>query len=135
MSQQNVDAFRRAVEAYERNDDAVLVEMFDAGVELRPALLVRLGGKATVYQGHDGVREWLRDTDETFAERSVALFEIRDLGTRVVAHGRTRFVGRGSGIATESPLAWVVDFRDGKVIRLWSYLDPHEAFKAAGLSE
>ncbi len=68
-------------------------------------------------------------------ERSVVVSEVLDLGSRLIAHGRTRFVGRASGATTESALAWVVDFSRGRVIRLRSYLDPTEASKAAGLSE
>ena len=135
MSEENVETFRRAVEAYARHDDDALVELFDAEVEVQPALVVTLGGEATVYRGHEGVREWLRDTDDAFVERSVVVSEVLDLGSRLIAHGRTRFVGRASGAATESALAWVVDFSRGRVIRLRSYLDPTEAFKAAGLSE
>jgi ketosteroid isomerase-like protein len=135
MSQENVETFRRAVEAYERHDVEGLLDLFDPEADVHPALLVTLGGEATVYRGHDGVREWLRDTDDAFAERGVDVFEVRDLGNRLVARGRTRFVGRASGVATESALAWVVDFNNGRVIRLRSFLDPNEALKAAGLSE
>jgi len=135
MSEENVETFRRAVEAYARHDDDALVELFDAEVEVQPALVATLGGEATVYRGHEGVREWLRDTDDAFVERSVVVSEVLDLGSRLIAHGRTRFVGRASGAATESALAWVVDFSRGRVIRLRSYLDPTEAFIAAGLSE
>jgi ketosteroid isomerase-like protein len=135
MSEENVDVFRRAVEAYEHHDDDALVELFDAEAELHPVLLVRFEGKAAVYRGHEGIREWLRDTEEAFAERSVEIFKLRDLGTRLVAHGSTRFVGRKSGAATESALAWVVDFKDGRIFRMRSYLDPKEALAAAGLPE
>ncbi len=135
MSQENVVTFKRAVEAYERHDVEGLLDLFDPEADVHPALLVTLGGEATVYRGHDGVREWLRDTDDAFAERGVEVFEVRDLGNRLVARGRTRFVGRASGVATESALAWVVDFKNGKVTRLRSYLDPNEALEAAGLSE
>ncbi len=61
-----METFRRAVEAYARHDDDALVELFDAEVEVQPALVVTLGGEATVYRGHEGVREWLRDTDDAF---------------------------------------------------------------------
>ena len=135
MSQENVVTFKRAVEAYERHDVEGLLDLFDPEADVHPALLVTLGGEATVYRGHDGVREWLRDTDDAFAERGVEVFEVRDLGNRLVARGRTRFVGRASGVATESALAWVVGFKNGKVTRLRSYLDPNEALEAAGLSE
>jgi ketosteroid isomerase-like protein len=135
MSEENVEVFKRVLEAYGRHDDAALLELFDPAVELHPALLVKFGGSGSSYQGHSGTREWLRDTEEAFSERSIQIAEVRDLGERLVVIGTTHFVGRTSGAAIESPLAFVVDFRDAKVLRFWSYLDRDEALKAAGLSE
>ena len=43
--------------------------------------------------------------------------------------------GKGSGAETETPMGSVVDFQNGKVIRVRTYLDPNEALEAAGLSE
>ena len=36
---------------------------------------------------------------------------------------------------TESAIAWIVEFRSGKVIRVREYLDPKKALEAAGLRE
>jgi ketosteroid isomerase-like protein len=135
MSQENVEAFKRGVEAYNRRDAHALVHDLDPTVEWHPALLVMLGGEATVYHGHEGVRELLRDIDDTLAEIHVEFSEIRDPGEQVVAIGRIRTRGKASGALTESPLGYVADFRNGKVIRIRTYLDPSEALEAAGLSE
>ena len=43
--------------------------------------------------------------------------------------------GRESGAEVESPIAYVAQYRNGKVIRLDDYLDHQEALEAAGLSE
>jgi ketosteroid isomerase-like protein len=94
-----------------------------------------LGGEPTVYRGHEGVRELLRDTDETLAEIHVEFSEIRDPGDQIVAIGHIHTRGKASGAVTESPLGYVADFRDGKVTRIRTYLDPQEALEAAGLSE
>ena len=69
--------------------------------------------------------------DEIHAEYS----EIRDLGDRVVGIGRLRMRGKASGAATESPFACISDFKNGKVIRVRTSLDPDEALEAAGLEE
>ena len=50
-------------------------------------------------------------------ELSLRVSEFRDLGDRVVAIGRFRTRGRKSGVEAESPIAYVVDIKDGKVIR------------------
>ena len=90
--------------------------------------------EATVYRGHEGVRELVRDIDEAFAE-AVEIVEIRDLGDRVLAIGRLRARGKASGADTESPIGFLADFRNAKLTRVLSYLDPKEALEAAGLSE
>ncbi|MGI9020786.1 MAG: nuclear transport factor 2 family protein [Solirubrobacterales bacterium] len=135
MSEENVAAFKRGLTAYNRRDAEALLEDLDPDVEWHPALLVMLGGQATVYRGHEGVREMLRETDDVLAEIHAEFSEIRDPGDQVVAIGRIRTRGKASGAVTESPLGYVADFRNGKVSRIRTYLDPQEALKAAGSSE
>jgi ketosteroid isomerase-like protein len=135
MSQENVEACKRALEAAERRDLEGLIEELDPAVEWHPGLSVLLGGKATVYRGYEGVRESFQEREELFPEWHHEVSEIRDLGERVVVIGRVRVRGRESGAETESPFGYLVDFKDGKAIRIWSYLDPQEALEAAGLSE
>jgi hypothetical protein len=54
MSQENVERFKRGIEAYNRRDVEALLQELDPEVEWYPALEVLLGGEATVYRGHDG---------------------------------------------------------------------------------
>jgi ketosteroid isomerase-like protein len=77
----------------------------------------------------------MRDIDDTLAEIHVEFPEVRDLGDRVLAVGRIRTRGKASGVATEAPVGYVADFRDGKFARVRTYLDPAEALEAAGLEE
>ena len=135
MSQENVDAFRRAVEAYNRRDVEALVADAHPDIEWRPAILMKLSGKDTVYCGHEGVRQLMRDIDDTLAEIHVEFPEVRDLGDQVLGVGRIHTRGKASGVATEAPVGYVADFRDGKFIRVRTYLDPGEALEAAGLEE
>jgi ketosteroid isomerase-like protein len=53
----------------------------------------------------------------------------------IVAIGKIRMRGRGSGADTQSPLASITDFKNGKAIRFQTYLNPKEALEAAGLEE
>ena len=135
MSEENVDSFIRAIEAGNRRDWGALVEGLDPEVEWHPALLASLEGRATVYRGREGVRKWFQQVYEVLGEVQTEFSEIRDLGDRIVAIGRIRTRGEASGAETESPLAYVIDYRDGKATRVQSYLDPQEALEAAGLSE
>jgi ketosteroid isomerase-like protein len=135
MSQQNVQAFKRFADANNRRDVEAMLAELDADVEWRSAILGSLGGETTVHRGHEGVREMLRDLYEAFSEFQVEFSDIRDLGDRVVAIGRWVTRGEESGIETTPPLASVVEFKDGKAIRVQSYLDPKEALAAVGLRE
>ena len=93
------------------------------------------GGEATVFRGHEGVRELWRDLGEAFAEFRIEISEIRDLGERIVAVGQLRGSGSVSGAEVESPIGYVVEFKNGKAIRIDDYFDPEAALAAAGLSE
>jgi ketosteroid isomerase-like protein len=135
MSQENVEAFRRGLEAGNRGDIETLLEELDPDVEWHSALHALLGGEQTVFRGHDGVREMLRDLNETFAEIHIEISEIRDLGDGLVAIGRTRTRGRASGAETETSLALVTGIQNGKTISVRGYLDPDDALAAAGLRE
>src|SRR5512132_690262 len=107
MSQENVEAFKRAIEAYNRRDAEALLDELDNEIEWRPVLPVVLGGDETVYRGHDGVRQLLRDLDEALAERQLDFSEIRDVGDHVVATGSLRIRGKSSGALSESPFGCV----------------------------
>jgi ketosteroid isomerase-like protein len=135
MSQENVEAFRRGVEAYNRRDVGAFLELFEPGVEWHPLTQVMFGEEATVYRGHEGIRQFMREVDEALAEVQIEQLEIRDLGERLVVSGRLRARGRASGAETESPISWVVEFEYSKVIRMRDYLDLKDALEAAGLSE
>jgi ketosteroid isomerase-like protein len=135
MSRENVEAFKRAAEAINRRDiDALLAEV-DPEVEWYPVMLASVAGGAAVYRGHEGVREWIGDVDETFGETHSDFPEVRDLGDRVVAIGRLRVRGKESGVEVESPIIYVADFRNGKAFHVRTYLDREEALAAAGLRE
>ncbi len=133
MSRENVKAFKRGSDAANRRDIEALLAVVHPDVEWHPAMAALLGGEVTVYRGHQGVRDWMRDQEEAFAESRIEYSEIRDLGERVVAIGHLRVLGNESGAKVESPVAWVVQFKNGKVIHVRAYLDHAEALEAAGL--
>ena len=135
MSQETIEAFKRGLEAGNRGDVETLLEELDPEVEWHSALHTLLGGEQMVFRGHDGVREMTRDLNEAFGEIHIEITEIRDLGDRLVAIGRTRTRGKASGAGTESPLAYVIEVKNGKAISIRGYLDPKEALEAVGLSE
>jgi ketosteroid isomerase-like protein len=98
-----LEAFRRGVEAGNRGDVETLLQELDPEVEWHSALHALLGGEQTVFRGHDGVREMFRDAYEAFGAIRIEISEIRDLGDRLVAIGRTRARGKASGADVEAP--------------------------------
>ena len=75
-------------------------------------------------------REWLG----TLGGR-LALDRIHDAGDRVVVLGTMDAVGETSGVPSSIRFGQVWSFRDGKVIRIDGYYDPHAALEAVGLAE
>ena len=135
MSQENVEAFKRGLEAGNRGDVEGLLEELDPEVEWHSALHAMLGGEQTVFRGHDGVREMLRDLNEAFGEIYIEISEIRDLGDRLVAIGFNRTRGKESGAEIETPFALVTQVKNGKTTLVRGYLDPRKALEAVGISE
>jgi ketosteroid isomerase-like protein len=140
MSEENVESFKRGLDAYNRRDLDTLMETLDPDVEWRPATALLLTGEHTVFRGHHGVRKSIQEDDEALALFQYEVSEIRDLGTRVLAIGRARIRGKESGLEIESPLCVLTESKgtkgkDARALRVKTYVDPKEALEAAGLSE
>ena len=90
MSKENVEAFKRGLEAGNRGDVDALLDELHPEIEWHSALHALMGGQQTVFRGHDGVRTMIGDLYETFAEVHIEMSEFRDLGDGLVAIGRTR---------------------------------------------
>ena len=135
MSQENVEALKRGLEAGNRGDIDGLLDELHPEIEWHSAMHELIGGQETVFRGHAGVRRMIGDLYDTFAEVQIEMSEFRDLGDGLVAIGCTRTRGKASGAETETPLALVTEIRNGKTISIRAYLDRAEALEAAGLSE
>ena len=133
MSQENVDRFIEATEAFNRGDVRAGLRVMDPEVQFEPVQAALQG----TYAGHEGVREWFADIAEHYVVGSphVCYTDIRDLGDRVLGIGMLRFTGKGSGINTEVPLAVLVRFRNGLITQMKDYGDRDKALEAAGLRE
>ena len=135
MSQDNVRAFERGIDAINRRDIEALIEELHPDVEWHDVFGLMLGGEARMYRGHDGVRELFRDLYDAFAETNSEYSDIRDSGDRIVAIGLLRVRGNESGAVTESELGTICRFENGKVTFVRTFLDSGETLEAAGLPE
>ena len=95
-----------------------------------------LGGDAAVYRGREGLRELVRDLDETlpvtFRSRS------RRCGTSVISSSQSAIFGaaaRKAGPRSSRRSVTCLTSEKARWLQLSTYLDPAEALEAAGLSE
>jgi ketosteroid isomerase-like protein len=72
---------------------------------------------------------------EAWEEFSDEIDEVIDVGGPVVAAVTVKGRGRESGMDISQRLFHVIEVRDGKILRLWEYLDRDEAIQAARLRE
>lgn len=128
MSQENVEVARRAVDAFNRRDLEVLVELITPDIEWYPALPGRL---KEGYRGRAGVEAYLREVRNTWKDYCARSSVFSELSDRVLVLGRAEGSGRFTGVTIDSPLGMVIDFRDGRIARVRSFLDHDEAAHAA----
>jgi ketosteroid isomerase-like protein len=136
MSRENVEAVRRAYEAWNADDlDAFLAEL-DPEVEWHPSIEPALEGGKTTYRGHDGARKAWDDYRGGAWERlTMRIQEIRDLGESVLVLAQIDLIARTTGIEFSQELGQLITFRGGKAIRSQDFLSHAEDLEAAGLSE
>ncbi len=136
MSRENAEAMRRAIDVWNRGDfDAYLElveELVHPEVEWYPVIAQLVEGQQTVYRGIAGMRRFWEDWHELFDFRFDET-EIRDLGDTLLVLSYVSVTGRSSEVGLDAPLAMVVTFEDGLLIRSDSYLDHAEALEAVGL--
>jgi ketosteroid isomerase-like protein len=129
VAEQDVDLFRRALDAYNRHDLAGFIEICDPSIESYP---ITAAAEGDAYHGHEGIRRWWRNMDETWGGSIHATADdVRDLGDCVLALGRLTARGLGSGVEIDSELGWLIEFRDGLVARWWAFTRHADALEAA----
>jgi ketosteroid isomerase-like protein len=155
ISEQNVEVVRRIYEHFSampvdaggrdaapgapRAGAALLVELdsLDLGV-FAPEVAVDMSNfemwpERRLYEGHSGVREFLRDWLEPWETYEHHLEGLRDADDAVVAI--LHVSGTAHGVAVEASFAHVWAVVDGTVVRVTAYSDPARTLEAVGLRE
>ena len=124
---------RRSLEAVGRWDVDALCDLYDPDVHFLPLTGTRVesGG----YHGHSGVREYFEEVADIWVELRPYGEDFRTKGPHVVVLGGCAVRGRGSGAESDTPMAWVVTVREGKITSHRGYRTREEALAAVGLSE
>jgi ketosteroid isomerase-like protein len=131
MSQENLELFRKGMDAFLLGDIEPLLETSHPEIEWYPFSAQVEGDVA--YQGHEGVRQWWANLTDTFEEFEASIDEVRDQGEVVLALGRLRARFR-SGITLDTEVGWVFRFHSGLAVWGRAYQSHSEALAAAGLS-
>jgi ketosteroid isomerase-like protein len=131
MSQENVEAVRRGYEHFNRTGE------LDFSV-LDPEVVYDVSSRtfdASVYHGHEGVREFLALIREQWATMRLEPQEFVDAGDSVVVSVRLVGVGKESGVETTANSAHLWTLRGGKIVRQTTFQTMSEALEAAGLRD
>src|SRR6188472_84904 len=123
MSQENVEAAKQGLDAWQRGDFDAWLASTDPTVEHHTVLERLVEGTESFYRGHEGLRELWRSYRTEFEDFQVEAQELRDLeDDRVLLLGQIRWRGVASGIEVESQLGMVLTYRAGKLIRSMDFL-------------
>jgi ketosteroid isomerase-like protein len=141
MSRENVEICQRAFEAFDaawRKGDPGA--WFDSEVLAVDAEWIpppqQAAGMQSVYRGREGFVDFIRTWTEDFEGWSVELERLIDAGDdRVVGLFHHRATGKRSGVPVELQMALVYEVQEGRIVRIWNFIDPAEAFAAVGLTE
>ena len=128
MHQNGKDVVALTVEAFNRRDEAALLDLLDSDVELRP-FSAKLSGET--YTGAEGVRRWLDELEEEWVEWRIELDDHRSVDGSILSTGRVIARARDNCLEVDLPAALVSMVRGGHVVRLESFGDPAEALAAA----
>jgi ketosteroid isomerase-like protein len=132
MSQENVELYRRGIEAFNRRDLEAFLALADPDVVGISRVLAIEGGS---YHGYDGTREWWKDLLGVFPNFTIEIVWVRDAGDRTVAELRNSAHGEGSAAPLAEFVWQVSEWRDGLVVRWEMFESEQDALEAAGLSE
>ena len=134
MSQESVTAVREFVDAAGRRDYEVALAGIHPDVEWHPPPDIP---NAEVACGRDNFVAHWRDWYEAWESYRFTADEIREApGEMVVVSGVEVARGRDSGIDVLSRrVTAVFEVRDRQIVRVKTYLDRDEAFKAAGVRD
>lgn len=103
-------------DAFGRRDHERVLALSHPEVELWAQPTAEQTGRATPYNGRDGIRDYLADVDRVWERFEVRPDSVRTAGNGVIAFGRGTGRTAGGGREVDVPLIWVFRVRDGLVV-------------------
>ncbi len=134
MSEENVEAAKRANAALNRGDFEGVVEVFAADAVLQD--LQNAPDQAVTVEGVQAIRQNLILWADAFDNLRADIEEYIDAPNAVIATAHWHGQGKTSGISIDVHQFDLYEFRDGKVVRaILGFRSKNEALEAAGLRE
>jgi len=115
MSEQKVEAVRRAIELFNRDGPEAAAAFLDPEIEWHD---LPEQPDAGVHHGRDGFLEAVEQFAGGFEDFRVLIDEIFDHGNQVITYNRTVGRGTGSGATFEQRGACVWTLRKGSIVRV-----------------
>jgi SnoaL-like domain len=131
MSQENVELYRRGIEAFNRRDLEAFLALADPEVV---GISRVLAVERPSYRGHDGTREWWKDLLDVFPDFTIEVVWVRDARDLTVSELRCS-ASEVSAAPLEEFVWQVSEWRDGLVVRWQMCTSEQEALEAAGVRE
>jgi uncharacterized protein len=128
LVRQSIEAMKRGYGAIGDSNLDVMLEIVDPDVVIRDR---PESPDPRTYHGHEGARQALESSDETFDAFELVPEEFIAEGDYVIVVLTMRGTGRGSGIPVEERIAHQWKVRDGKAVALQVYSDPDDAVRDA----
>jgi len=127
MAPGNVEVVRSLFDAQWRGDERAMLE------PISPEIVVtqfpdQLDARA--FEGHDGVRQAMRDWIGTWDDWTIELIRATEIDGHVLAIAVQRGRGKASGAPIEGEVAFVFSFRDGLIVRWQMFRTEPEALAA-----
>jgi ketosteroid isomerase-like protein len=132
MSQENVEAVRRAIEVFNRDGPEAAAAFMDSEIEWHD---MPEQPDAGVHHGREGFLEAVEQFTGGFEGFQFVVDEIFDHSDQVITYNRTFGRGTGSGATFEQRGACVWTLRNGTIVRVEWFGTRREALKAVGLEE
>jgi ketosteroid isomerase-like protein len=127
--EQMISALRGAYAAFNRGDIDATLQPLDAQIEWSEPAEFPGGGS---YHGHDGVKRYLTQSRDAWAEASSEPEEFIVAGNRIVVFVHARVRARGRSEWQDARLADVYTVRDGKAVQMRAFADRQEALRWVG---
>src|SRR5262245_42903382 len=131
MSEENVAALNRGIDALNGRDLDAYLELIDGNAEVAP----RVSAIEGPYRGHEGIRRWWKNLFDAFPDYRLEIVDVRAEDDLPVSELRWRAHGAGSDAPFDETIGHVARWRDRKLVSWRVYESRADALEDAGLTE